>query len=823
MNNNPHFSLDIDELKKALPLPQLMVVLGVGQLAKKASRCIFHDDKRASFSTFQNSGKWLWKCHAGCGSGDEIDFLEHFRGIDTGAAIKEYAQLAGFDPNKGASNASNPNLDHKMSDALCRLIEKGRYKSICKWRGFSDSFVLWLNKDHHLIGLREDGQVVFPVYKRPHKLIGVHYRCEDASWRYYPKGTTVQPFFLQDPDEPQEAWVFESQWDAMAVMDALKWHESPRPGIAIIATRGAGNARMINGLFGADTKVVAWPQNDPRKEANTLSPSEKWTNEIATNVEGSLFIASTPDKYEDPNDWLLKGGNDEAFNNALIQESVHSQDSEESIITILDEEEEENNQYKPFPTELYPKVMAEFVQACSVSLGVPEALPAITALGVCSGSIGKGLRVKTGPSSTLGANLYLLGSAESGVGKSRSLKLVAEPLMEFQTEQQQQWQTQTGPKNKADLMVINQRITKLQKEAAREENPVEKEEIQQKLRDAIVESEKLERQQDDPTLIVDDVTSQKLAELLYKNREVLFSISADARNIVDIICGRYNSANNTDESIYLQAFTGDKLKVDRKGSPAISLLEPCLSALWLVQPDAVSRMFETDSLVSSGLLSRFLIAHTRAAPQKIMGVLPDIPNEKTSKWRNLTRALLKECHQTNEPYTVSPHPSVVNVMNDFHNSLVDRYMSFELQDVWSFATRWYEQAWRISLVLHAASHAEEAKTHQLGLETAEKAIALTKWFADEQLQILSKGRMKAAAKLEDEIDRVFDRKKAKTGKDFITSRDVRRSAVTDSTDKAKAILDNLVKDKILVAAPHQNPGGGRPTIRYKRTMNTISP
>jgi hypothetical protein len=418
--------------------------------------------------------------------------------------------------------------------------------------------------------------------------------------------------------------------------------------------------------------------------------------------------------------------------------------------------------------------------------------------------------------------LYLLGSAESGVGKSRSLKLVAEPFLEFEKEQQQQWQNQTGPNNKADLMIINQRITKLQKDAARKVNPVEKEEIQQELKNAIVESEKLERQQDDPTLIVDDVTSQKLAELLYKNRELLFSISADARNIVDIICGRYNNANNTDESIYLQAFTGDKLKVDRKGSPTIILHEPCLSALWLVQPDAVSRMFETDSLMSSGLLSRFLIAHTRAAPQKIKGVRPEIPNENYLAWSSLIRTLLNTYHQTNEPFIVSPHPSVVSVMNDFHNSLIDRYMSFELQDVWSFATRWYEQAWRISLVLHAASHAEESKTRQLEPESAEKAIALTNWFSAEQLEILNKGRVKAAEKLEDEIDRVFDRKKAKLGRDFITSRDICRSAVTDNTAKAKAILDNLVKDKILVAAPHQNPGGGRPTIRYKRTMNTIS-
>jgi DNA primase len=68
---------DIAEAKRRLPLPALMHRLGLGEQAKKSARCPFHDDKHNSFSIWQNKdGLWSWKCHAGCGQGDEITFLE---------------------------------------------------------------------------------------------------------------------------------------------------------------------------------------------------------------------------------------------------------------------------------------------------------------------------------------------------------------------------------------------------------------------------------------------------------------------------------------------------------------------------------------------------------------------------------------------------------------------------------------------------------------------------------------------------------------------------------------------------------------------------
>jgi hypothetical protein len=85
----------IREAKSRLPLPALLGALDLGAHAKKSARCPLHEDRRASFSVWHGAHGWRWKCHAGCGGGDEINFLESFRNLDRGAAIRFYLALAG--------------------------------------------------------------------------------------------------------------------------------------------------------------------------------------------------------------------------------------------------------------------------------------------------------------------------------------------------------------------------------------------------------------------------------------------------------------------------------------------------------------------------------------------------------------------------------------------------------------------------------------------------------------------------------------------------------------------------------------------------------
>ncbi len=87
----------IVEAKTILPLPTLMASFGLGELAKQSARCPFHDDRHSSFSVWQGGdGRWSFKCHAGCGAGDEINFLELHENLSRRDAVKRFLDVAGL-------------------------------------------------------------------------------------------------------------------------------------------------------------------------------------------------------------------------------------------------------------------------------------------------------------------------------------------------------------------------------------------------------------------------------------------------------------------------------------------------------------------------------------------------------------------------------------------------------------------------------------------------------------------------------------------------------------------------------------------------------
>src|SRR6202035_2787095 len=88
----------IQQAKLRLPLPVPMQQLGFGDHAKTCAKCPFHEDANPSFSVWQKDDVWFWKCHASCGHGDEITFLEKHHGITRGEAITLFLRMAGCAP-----------------------------------------------------------------------------------------------------------------------------------------------------------------------------------------------------------------------------------------------------------------------------------------------------------------------------------------------------------------------------------------------------------------------------------------------------------------------------------------------------------------------------------------------------------------------------------------------------------------------------------------------------------------------------------------------------------------------------------------------------
>ena len=110
--SNDHLREKIDEAKRLLPMPKVLEKFGLGAHAKKEARCPFpdHEDKHPSFSIWQVGGAWFWKCHSKCGSGDEISFIQKYKGLSRSAAIGLYLEMAGFPAQRPPQSHEYPSV-----------------------------------------------------------------------------------------------------------------------------------------------------------------------------------------------------------------------------------------------------------------------------------------------------------------------------------------------------------------------------------------------------------------------------------------------------------------------------------------------------------------------------------------------------------------------------------------------------------------------------------------------------------------------------------------------------------------------------------------
>jgi len=171
----------IQECKQRLPLPQLMANLGFGEFSKRSCRCPFHEDQTASFSVFPVENRWGWKCHAGCGEGDEVDFIKKAKGVDTREAIRLYRELVGgfpvsssaATPAPAKTNSSTEPVNDVVWQRCVEAFDDDAANDLSVARGYSLRIIYEL-KSSGLIGLLR-GRIAFPIHGHDGKVVGIHH------------------------------------------------------------------------------------------------------------------------------------------------------------------------------------------------------------------------------------------------------------------------------------------------------------------------------------------------------------------------------------------------------------------------------------------------------------------------------------------------------------------------------------------------------------------------------------------------------------------------------------------------------------------------
>jgi hypothetical protein len=467
-------------------------------------------------------------------------------------------------------------------------------------------------------------------------------------------------------------------------------------------------------------------------------------------------------------------------------------------------------QPQPFPLDCLPQACEGMARAICETARVRESLPGCSILGILSAAIGKGLEVKSGANRVTRGNLYILPSAESGSGKSETSRHAAKPFLDFEAERLEAWKVQTLPGLLAEREILESKVTNLKKLAGNTDNAFELGQIRSQLEKKKKAIAEIDTKLRPPVLSCEDITTQKLAELLAHNREQLASLSADAGEIVNVLLGRYNKIDRTDASVYLKAFTGDYCKVDRKNSEPVLLQSPCLSALWLTQPDKLESLLAERSLNEGGLIPRILACHTRCEPREIVQDAPEIPASVEKNYADLIRSLIETYRLADVPFTIEPTPEALEAMNAHYNTIVKRRRT-DLHDVNIYAARWNEQAWRIAVVLHAGKYGAHAHENMLDLDTAQRAIEVADWFAAQQLDILWASRHKARREKCDQVLSLLADKP-----EGIRASDVYRARIVRNADAAHALLAAMETDGKLIGRDEQPQAGGHITRIFTR-------
>ena len=454
-----------------------------------------------------------------------------------------------------------------------------------------------------------------------------------------------------------------------------------------------------------------------------------------------------------------------------------------------------------FPTHLLPPVLGDIVKEVARVTKTPEAMAGPLVLGIVSASIGKGLSIRGHAGRITPSNIYVLLGAKSATGKSECSEIIFKPFIDYANAKHIEWIEEELPELQAEKDHLEAEIKKLRENKKNPETLRNAQRNLSRIKSSIQKS---------PRFYTDNVTGEKLAILISNQpTEALAVLSSDARDIVDILGGKYQQ-NKTDESIYLKAYSGDTCTIDRVSRPSTVIKSPQLTAVWAVQPDKISTLYNNKQFTDGGLMPRFLVVEAQCEPAIRVNMKPP-DTGVLNKYESLIKSILLVLHG-DENNVIQLPEDVMSVYTEYFNDIVkERQAGGRLEKVNAYAARWEENALRIGVCLHAAKHPENAMDESFSLQTAHEAIGLMKWFAEQQMQLLEGSIEQQKQELEERVLKLIEEKAGQC-----TKTDVTRKRITENSKSAQSLLQSMVNRGLLVEETLAAPGrGGHQQTIYK--------
>ncbi len=474
------------------------------------------------------------------------------------------------------------------------------------------------------------------------------------------------------------------------------------------------------------------------------------------------------------------------------------------------------SQLPAFPVDCLPPVLKEYVLAISESKQVPVDMAAVACLAVVALSVQGKFEVIPADGWHEPLCLYIVIVAPPSERKSPILAEVTSPVYEYEREENKKRASSVDDYRSQEKMLVTA-IGKIEDELSKNISG-RKESFSPSVKESQrIDEDYLSFQQANLRdlrekavyplrLIADDVTPEKLIDIMHENKGKVAIISAEG-GIFDIIAGRYSDKLNMD--IFLKAYPGDQVKVDRKNGQCTSIEHPSLTMLLMTQPKVLSTIMENQDLRGRGLIARILFSIPNSlVGKRKYGTCP-IPEPIQTAYKHLIYSLLS-IPDTPNPQLIQYSSGAYKIGEEFFYE-IEPQLKDDLEEISDWAGKLQGNTMRIAALLHCCLYSNNAAEVPVSEETVQNAREIGRYFLAHAQAAFS---IMGMSESQEERDAKYILKRMeKIEEDYTTVRDVFRLCHKKESFKTmeefRPKLDILVDHGYIFIEPTTT--SGRPT------------
>lgn len=374
----------------------------------------------------------------------------------------------------------------------------------------------------------------------------------------------------------------------------------------------------------------------------------------------------------------------------------------------------EEHRLPSFPVKYLPSGFREYVMAVSENAATAVDMPAIAALALIAAAVQGKFCIEGKPNYQEQLNLFFLIIAKSGERKSSIIKTMTNAIYKYEAEENKRRKPIIA-EDEAQLNRWRTQIEKYEKKGQRDEA--------EELRHRCFE---LEQSRIRPLrLIADDVTPEALTSLMAVNNGIITVISTEG-GLFDIFNGKYNS-NVVSIQPVLKAYTGDPIRVDRKGREAESIDHPALTMLLSAQESVLEEVLNNDVFRSRGLTGRFLYSKPNSTMGHRSFDTTAIQNSLSERYDQMLLDLFSLPYPDGDMPLIRLNGDATAVYRQFYEKIETRLLT-DLEDMSDWGGKCAGAALRIAGLLHCAENRTAPEKTLVSERTMKRATRITTYF-----------------------------------------------------------------------------------------------